>query len=202
MLSSQGRWQTWLLPPILLLSCCQEIMWGHHAVVPSKEGAMQGELRGDKRGGRACDPADSLQLVIIYLLWLSRPGVSKPCPKAKSSLPPVFVNKDLLEHSHANSFTKWFFFSEAVQLCMALHDICDSEMLSCPMEWDLGHQRFINSEQNICIFSPKIYNDRDFCKYNIHLLLYVFFCFLTINPWTIQGWGTDPQRHGKSTWKL
>lgn len=43
-------------------------MWGHHAVVPSKEGAMQGELRGDKRGGRACDPADSLQLVIIYLL--------------------------------------------------------------------------------------------------------------------------------------
>lgn len=27
-------------------------------------------------------------------------------PQAKSSLPPVFVNKLLLEHSHANSFTK------------------------------------------------------------------------------------------------
>lgn len=26
-LSSQGQWQTWLLPPILLLSCWQEIMW-------------------------------------------------------------------------------------------------------------------------------------------------------------------------------
>ena len=109
----------------------------------------------------------------------------------------IYWNTVMLTHLQND-----FFFSEAVQLCMALHDICDSEMLSCPVEWDLGHQRFKNSEQNICIFSPKIYNDRDFCKYNIHLLLYGFFCFLTINPWTIQGWGTDPPRRGKSTWKL
>ena len=27
-----------------------------------------------------------------------------------------------------------FFFSEAVQLCMAVHGVCDSEMLSCPVE--------------------------------------------------------------------
>ena len=67
-----------------------------------------------------------------------------------------------------------FFFSEAVQLCMAVHGVCDSEMLSCPVEWDLGHQRFMNSEQNICIFSPKIYNDRDFCKY-IHIYCCMFF---------------------------
>ena len=71
----EGHFRTVEIIPFLrsvleprFLSCCQEIMWGHHAVVPSKEGAMQGELRGDKRGGRACDPADSLQLVIIYLL--------------------------------------------------------------------------------------------------------------------------------------
>ena len=126
-------------------------------------------------------------------------------PQAKSSLPPVFANKVLLEHSHANSFTE--FFSEAIQSCSAGHGDLWPRDAAMSGERGPGHQRLINGEQNIYIyiFSPQLYNDRDFCKYIHTYLLFACFLLISLGCWPLNNTGSrgaDPPCHGKSTCNL